>query len=80
MVGSNHGHSKPTRVGGGFFMGSWRPGFRRDAPLWFTILVFGFFLALLIVCLVSTAFSGTASCASFGHPQRLSRMLSERRA
>lgn len=36
----------------GLRFGFRRPGFRRDAPKWFTLLTFGFFIALIVACVV----------------------------
>lgn len=35
----------------GLYRGFRRPRFRHDAPRWFTILVFGFFVALILALL-----------------------------
>ncbi len=47
-------HQAPINnpVAAGLEAGFRRPSFRRDAPRWFTAVVFGFFFILLLVCLV----------------------------
>jgi hypothetical protein len=32
-------------------MGNFRPKFHHDAPLWFTILVFAFFITIILVAI-----------------------------
>jgi len=45
-----HDHQDPINnpIGSGLRVGFRRPGFSRDAPRWFTLLVFAFFIGLLL--------------------------------
>jgi hypothetical protein len=48
---SEHQHPDPMPPGGAeaLYTGRRRPKFHRDAPGWFTLLVFGTFIALILI-------------------------------
>jgi hypothetical protein len=50
----NRHHEDPINnpIGSGLEIGFHRPSFRHDAPKWFTLLVFGFFLGVILIGLL----------------------------